>query len=273
MRCWFSILVLTVCVFVADPTPRALAADVLRLGGTGAANSVWIRLGEAFNEQFPDFVFEVPPSLGSTGGARAVARGVVDLTAMGREPSAAEIAQGVSVLFCGSTAFLFVANRDMAEDMTRERLVSTYAQRGARWSDGTPLRIILRPRIDSDSVFMTQAIPGLASAMEAARARGEAPTAATDGDNISTLSATAGAFGAMTMIQFATQDHRLVAMRLDGVEPTLENARSGRYPLRKTFCFARGPRLEGPAVKFAEFLTGPVGAKLLSEMGFMTGPR
>lgn len=243
------------------------------MGGSGAANALWIELGEAFNETHPDIVFEVAQGLGATGGARAMVRGAIDLAAMGREPTAAEAAQGVAPVLCGKTAFLFVANRDTQEDFSTERLVATYSERNPRWSDGTPMRLILRPRVDSDSLFLARAIPGLGNALDAARTRGEAPTAATDAENLSMLKGTVGAFGGMTMIQFRTQDHRLLAMRFNNVVPTRETVQDGSYPFQKSFCVARGPKLKASAEKFVAFLTGPVGARILDAAGLMAGTR
>lgn len=65
----------------------------------------------------------------------------------------------------------------------RSEVAALFADPDARWSDGVPLRIVLRSRDDSDNVALTDNFPDMAAALQAARRRPDVPAAATDQDN------------------------------------------------------------------------------------------
>lgn len=60
------------------------SADTLRIGETGAALGGMEILGQAFEKQHPGTSVEVLPSLGSSGGIKALLAGAVDLSAGSR---------------------------------------------------------------------------------------------------------------------------------------------------------------------------------------------
>jgi phosphate transport system substrate-binding protein len=103
------------------------------------------------------------------------------------------------------------------------------------WADGTPIRIILRPRSDTDTALLGELFPGMTDAIESARRRAEVPTAATDQDNAALADRTPGSLIGTTMTQIKTEHRNLHAVPLDGVEPTLANFESGAYRFSKSF--------------------------------------
>ena len=71
-------LLLPFLICVLGVTAQA-AETRLRIGGTGAALGVMSRLAAAFAEQEPGVAVEVLPSLGSSGGIRALGEGAIDI--------------------------------------------------------------------------------------------------------------------------------------------------------------------------------------------------
>jgi phosphate transport system substrate-binding protein len=67
----------------AMATPNA-SAEVMRAGGTGSAQGLLQRLGEAFGAAHPEHTLEIVPGLGSSGGITAVSEGVLDLSVSSR---------------------------------------------------------------------------------------------------------------------------------------------------------------------------------------------
>ena len=112
-------------------------------------------------------------------------------------------------------------------------LAGIFAAEKPTWADGTPIRIILRPRSDTDTALLAELFAGLGAAIETARRRTELPTAATDQDNAALADRTAGSLIGTTMTQIKTEHRNLHVVPLDGVDPTLANFESGAYRFSK----------------------------------------
>ena len=76
--------------------------------------------------------------------------------------------------------------------LTLADIADAFQSERAAWSDGSPIRVILRPRSESDTALMGELFPGLASAMAKARQRPDIPVAATDQDNADMAEQTPG---------------------------------------------------------------------------------
>jgi ABC-type phosphate transport system substrate-binding protein len=63
----------------ASGVPAADYQGTLRIGGTGAAVSTITQVAAAFQKQYPAVRFVFPPSLGSSGGIKAVIAGALDV--------------------------------------------------------------------------------------------------------------------------------------------------------------------------------------------------
>jgi phosphate transport system substrate-binding protein len=146
-------------------------------------------------------------------------------------------------------------------------IAEAFGTPGARWEDGTPIRIILRPESESDVKLLQEFFPGMTVALENARTRPEVPVAATDLDNTLAAESTEGSLAAMTLMQLRTEKRALRPIAIDGTEPTLENFEAGRYPYGKTIRFAvsskPSPALEG----FAAFLSSEAAAAMMRDAG------
>lgn len=242
----------------------ALAADVVRLGGTGGAFGLLQKLGDAFGAAGGIRVINVP-SLGSTGGLRALAENKIDVSVSGRSLRREEVAKGLKVGAIVRTPYFIVTSHHNPKGLNSADLASLYLKPNATWADGSPMRIVLRPRSDSDTELMGQLFVGMAAALEAARSRPDVPTAATDQDNGDLSERIAGSLTGMTGTQFKTEGRRLWAVTLDGVEPTFANYERGTYRYGKTLYFiVRGndrPEIE----RFIAFMRSPEGLKILRE--------
>jgi len=100
-------VVLALCPF---PGTAGAAEALLRIGGTGAAVAVMTRLGAAFAAYQPDLAVEVLPSLGSSGGIRALAGGAIDIAVSARALKPEEEAQGLQAVALLRTPFVFVTS-------------------------------------------------------------------------------------------------------------------------------------------------------------------
>lgn len=259
--------------------PAALAAapaqaHTLRLGGSGGAIATMKLLAEAFRKHHPDAKIVVVPSLGSSGGVKAVVAGAIDLAASSRPLKSAEQEHGaVGVEFGRSPLVFAVASRARDSAIATRELVAIYRGETATWPDGRPLRLVLRPKSESDTEALKNISAEMSAAVDAALAREGMIVSMTDQDNAERLEKIPGAIGTSTLVQMLTERRALKALKLDGVMPSPRALATGAYPHYKRFYFVTGPSSGPLARKFVEFAGSPAGRAILAQNGYWVAPQ
>jgi phosphate transport system substrate-binding protein len=255
------------CTLVAGPSA---AAETLRLGGTGSAIGMLRQVGDEFTAATGVKV-EVVTSLGSNGAIRALVDGMLDIAVPARPLKTDETAAGLRQVAVLRTAYVIATSHFSTTGLKSADLAEIFKAGKPTWADGTPIRIILRPRSDSDTALLGELFAGMTEAIESARRRAEVPTAATDQDNVALADRTSGSLVGTTMTQIKTEHRNLHIVPLDGVEPTLANFESGVYRFAKRMYFIV-PRDSTPeAQRFVDFLRSPQGVKALRETEILPG--
>lgn len=259
-----TIAILAAACLVLPIHSTSAAPETLRVGGTGAATELLRMVGTAFTQQSTVDV-DVVPSLGSSGGIRAVADGVLQVAVSGRPLKPAEAGNGLSIALTARTAFVLATSHPAPDALRSSQIKGLYSSAKATWTDGSPVRIILRPRSESDTTLMAELFPGLATAIEEARHRPEISVAATDQDNAELAEQTPGSLIGTTLAQIVNEKRRLRTITLDGIEPTFENFESGTYPYVKILHFVLKANASPLAHRFIAFLRSPVGQQVLRQ--------
>jgi phosphate transport system substrate-binding protein len=241
-------------------------AESLRGGGTGAALETMRRLAGAFARSEPDISIEIIEGLGSSGGIAAVAGGAIDFSISGRPLGAADN-QSLQASIIARTPFGLVSSNRNPGDLASTAVADLFAAANAAWPDGKPVRLILRPKSDSDSQLLANFFPNMTAVLEKTRARAEIPVAATDQDNATLAERLAGSLTAMTLAQLRTESRDIYFLNIDGVAPTLENFESGRYPYGKDLYLVMRYRTTPALDRFAGFLRSPEGRNVLRANG------
>jgi phosphate transport system substrate-binding protein len=241
-----------------------VSAEPLRAGGTGGATEMLNHLLTMFA---PNSDFEVIPSLGSSGGIRAVADGAIDIAVSGRTLKPEEQEKGLSTALIVRTPHVLATSHQHPNGFTRREVASVYLADDAAWEDGTPIRISLRPKSDSENAVMTELYPGMGEALEELHKRSDLPIAATDQDNADWAERIPGSLVSTTFTQMKMEKRDLRLVAIDGVEPTLENFEKGIYGLGKTLYFVISPQPKPATLQFVEFLRSDAGRQALRETG------
>lgn len=231
----------------------------MRIGGTGAANELLRRLAETFHAESGPRI-EVVPNLGSSGAIRAVADGVLDAAISGRPLRTEEVAQGIRAVASFRTPYLLVTSHEAPPPLKSVDIPGLYQNPKATWPDGTPMSVVLRPKSDSDTLTLSEFVPGMAAALEAARKREEVPTAATDQDNAEMAQRLPGSLTGMTLLQFTTERPNLRAVPLDGVSPSLETFETDRHGHTKVLHVVMREGASPATRRFIAFASAPDGA-------------
>ncbi|MCP5149183.1 MAG: substrate-binding domain-containing protein [Ectothiorhodospiraceae bacterium] len=247
-----------------------LAAQELLVGGTGAALGAMQRLATAFAAAHSDTVPVVLPSMGSSGGIKAVLAGAIAVAVSGRPPKPAETAAGATAVPLGRTPFVIAVNPTVpVEALTSRELADLFSGRTGRWPDGTPARPVLRPQGDSDMVSLQEMGPEMASALEQAARRGGLHIAMTDQECADHIASIPGAFGSSTLSLIVAEGRPIRPMTLDGRAPTVSALAAGTYPYVRELWLVTGPSADAGAAAFVAFAHSTTGRAVLADAGIL----
>ena len=197
----------------ASGVPAADYQGTLKIGGTGAAVATITQVAAAFQKKHPDVRFVFPPSLGSSGGIKAVIAGALDVGLNSRPLTAAERSHGLVLAEYARTPLLLVTSHRGAEvNFTLKQIASLYSGEIHRYPDGTPLRVIMRPDVEIDIHLVRGLSPEIDAAIQQAQLREGMAVAVTDRDNAEMLVKTRGGLGWMTMAQLISEDLELTPL-------------------------------------------------------------
>jgi phosphate transport system substrate-binding protein len=244
-------------------------AEEIKVGGTGAGLGIMRLLADAFVKTDPDVSVTVLPSLGSSGGIKALAAGAIQLSVSSRDLKDAERQQGLTAVEFGRTPFVFaVSAENETSGITMSQLVDIYSGKTTRWPDGTRIRLVLRPVSEADSAMIRNMSPEMAQAKKQAQERPGMLFAITDQDNQDDIENIAGAIGGTSLGQIVAERRKLKALVLDGVQPTPQNLADGSYPHAKILFLVTGQKTPPAAHRFAEFVQSPAGREILGRTGY-----
>lgn len=247
---------------------RAAVAETLRISGTGGAIGTMRHLGEAYRKLHPDVHFEFMPGMGSSGAAKAVIAGRLDIGLCGRPATEEERAQGVVDIRYAKTPYVFGVNRSVKRaGITLATAVDIYAGKRKRWEDGSRIRPILRPPMDSDIPVLKNMSREMAAAVDIAMRREGMVVAMTDQDAADAIEITPGAFGATTLALILSEGRGIRALALNGTVPSTRAILDGSYPFTKTFCMMTRQNPPPAVRRFVEFVRSPKGAAILAKYG------
>lgn len=249
----------------------AIAEDTLRLGGTGGATALLAHLGVPFTQQ-TGIAVEVIPSLGSGGAISAVADGVLDVVVSGRPLSISELQRGVIQVAALRTPYVFATSHPAPHSMSESKIVNAYGAAKATWPDGSIIKLILRPRAESDNQVLMALFPGMTEALDRARTRAELPIAATDQDNADLAERLTGSLIGTTYTQVVMEVRKLRLIPIDGVTPTIDTFASGAYRYTKVLYVAHQQQPSVRATRFLQFMLSDEGIRAMRAAGCLPGP-
>jgi len=227
-----TVLVLLGCLGTAQ------ALTEIRVGGTGVGTLVLDRLAASYRTVSPQVVVRtVYPPLGSLGGLRALSAGVLDIAVISLSPGqqlAPLPAASDEVMPWVATPMVFTG-RDLpvGSRFTLHQVSDIYAGKTTRWPRGGLIRLVTRPKEETDTRILKESSKDMAQATEQAMVRLGVSIAENDLVNQQMLERTPGSFGTIALGQIRLSGSSLKPALLNGIEPSLANLRAGTYPLSK----------------------------------------
>lgn len=247
----------------------AQAQERLRITGTGSGTGGMELALQAFLRANPGVQGAVLPAIGSNGGIRAVVDGKIEVAVANRAPNEKEMAMApLQHAAYARTPFVVAVHKDLGiKQLTNEQLAALYGEGMAAFPDGRRARPVLRLADDADTKIMRSISPSVASAIDAASKRRGLLDAATDSETADLIERTPGAFGPSTLALIESEKRPLMALAIDGVQPSVANLESGKWKLSKPLFIVTGPQSGSAALRFVAFVRSPEGRRLLAAAG------
>lgn len=251
----------------------AQAVTEIHVGGTGMGTLVLDRLAVSYRSTSPQVVVKtIHPPLGSSGGLRALSAGVLDIAVISLSPG-----QQLAQLHAGSdfvtpwvaTPMVFTG-RDLpaGSRFTLRQVSDIYAGKATHWPQGGPIRLVTRPREETDTKILKESAKDMEQVVEQAMARLGMSVAENDLINQQMLERTPGSFGMIALGQIRMTGSPLKPAALNGVEPSVANLQSGTYPMSKPLYIVL-PRSAGAEARaFVQYLKTSTTLRMLEQHGF-----
>lgn len=255
------------CHAMAGQTP----GTTLVVAGSGTNFPIVRVLAREFEKRHPEIHIDVPPSIGSTSGIRAVADGAIAIGLISRQLKETEKSHGLDVLTYGRTPLIVGVHPKVAENNIRyAEIIDIYRGTKKTWQDGSEIIVLTREPGDSTIEVMSRKVPGFREVYDASQQARRWTTLLKDLDMNLALARTPNAIGFSDLGALTIEKHRIKPLRINGVAPTARNAREGRYPLIKPLMFVyHKEKLPPAARKFLDFVRSREGARIMSANGYL----
>lgn len=273
-RCITRIRILLPVLILSGALSTAVQAeDVVRVGGAGFGLGAVKVLAEAFEKGHPGTVIKVLPSLGSSGGIKALLHGALDVAISGRPLKGEELKDGAVSVECARTPFVFVVHEKVSKrDITTRELEMIYNGRLLKWPDGSRIRPVLRPAADTDTMIIGSISKEMEQAVKAATARRDMIMEVTDQEAADAVAKIPGALGTSTTLQIKTEILPLKVLSFNGITPTPAALDAGRYQLAKSLYLVTAQKTPAAALQFIRFVRSAQGRAILARNGAHPAP-
>lgn len=249
----------------------ACAAPPLVIAGTGDSEELLRILAARYMREFPGTRIEVPDSIGTSGGIKAVLAGKAELARTARPLRDEEKAQGLAEIVFARSPLVFAVNPSVTgvESLTKEQVLDVFSGKTADWAalgaPAGPIRKVCRETPETGRVVLNAAIDGF----EALDCREQAVAYSTP-EAVAMTANNPGAIGYFA--KSAMTGTRLRALALSGVAPTPENVNRGTYGLFIPFALVYKPPLSPAAADFIKALALPDARTAMANYGCLPLP-
>lgn len=242
----------------------------VELAGSGSNLPLVRALAARFEAGAPGVPIEVHASIGSGGGLRALRDGAVHGALISR-PASAEQQRGWRVVRLARVPVVLATRSPVAAaaGLSSGQLLALYAGRRAEFADGSPARVVLREAGDSAHLALASGLPGFAEVDAAARAVRRFPVVHSDAAMQRALLDSPHSVGLFDLGLIRSQGLPLHAVRIDGVAPSLEALRAGRYRFARELSLVVPRRPGARLAAFVDFLAGPEARAACLQLGYL----
>jgi phosphate transport system substrate-binding protein len=223
-------------------------------------------LAETFNRDHPDNQVDVQGG-GSAAGLQAARTGIADIGMCSRALKPDEKFDFVIIAHDGLAIIVHPSNP--LRGLTHDQIRNLFAGRITNWSElSTPacplphltIHLITREEGSGTREAFTKLIMGEEDI---------APMALTQESNGAVKELVRNDPAAIGYMSLGLVGGELMAIQVDGVEPTVAEVKAGRYPLVRPFLFVWSTKPSPKAQRYIDFVCSPEGQRMLEREGLV----
>jgi phosphate transport system substrate-binding protein len=264
---WSRKASLIVLLFTA-PLHSVAAGEKIILDGSTGMLPLASALAKAYQQKSGDPELELGKGLGTGARLRALADGKIQIALASHGIEPAEVQKGnLKVIQIAKGAIVFAVNNVPISNITEEQVCGIYSGKITDWqalgASQAPIAVMTRPPTEVDSEVIREKI----RCFKNLNVSENAQIMARGGDMAKALAETSGSIGMTSMTVVEQSKGRVKALTLNGVAPTAENVKSGRYFLTRDFYFVTRSEPNPGLKKFLDFVLSPEGDHVIGANG------
>jgi phosphate transport system substrate-binding protein len=243
----------------------AFAEEKITIAGAGGMISLVTELAKAFMVENKGIVIEVnQKSIESRGGIMSAAEGKVDIGMASRPLKDEEKSLGIRGIEIARVANVFGVNKSVTiTDISSENVCRIYSGKVMKWSDvggpAEPIMVLTRPDNDATKEVVRKHIACFKDLKEPS----SVAMVPTHPEMSKILTNRPFTIGFTDTIATDDSAGAIVALKLDGISPGIDNVRNGKYKMIKNMNLVVKGEPKGGAKAFIDFVKGPKGAKII----------
>lgn len=262
------------CALPAEQAvPDAAPVERVMIAGSGSVKPLVQLLADAWTAKTPGRVVEFLPSTHTAGGVSAVASGTADAGMTSRPLKDGEKSSGLEFRPLSDDGLVIAANRGAGvTEITTEQVRAVYSGKIERWTElgGVDEQIVVLDRNEDESakIILRQYVLG-----PKLRIAPDAIILYYESEMVTALEKTPFAIGYFSMGDAISKKRSVTLLKVDGVDPTVANVLSGRYPVVRQLGLIFKKDLRAPAKSFVDFMLSKEGAELMADQGYAPARR
>lgn len=260
-------LILTLLCALVLPT--AWGAEQVILDGSTGMLPLARALATAYQKQSADPQLELGKGMGTGARLRAAAEGKIQIALASHGVNPEELQKGkLKVIAVAKGAIVFAAGVNVAvTNITDTQVCDAYSGKLQNWralgGADDPIAVFTRPPTEVDPEVIREKIGCFKDLKESESAK----VMARGGDMANALAATPNALGMTSMTVVEQSGGKVKALTLNGIAPTEENVKSGRYVLTRDFLFVVKEDVAPSIKRFVDFVLSAEGDRILRASG------
>ena len=241
------------------------------LAGSGTNLPITEKLAEAFKKKTGTPI-EVAKSIGSDGAVKAVSDGTLALGLLSRPLTEIEKNAGLRTVPYAKVGIVFAVHPAVPENnVTFEDILAIHRGEKTLWADNKRILVLIRGMHDSSNQILFGHIPGFAKVIQDSIAQKRWLVMYHDIDMATGLRTKEGSFGHTDTTEIKVRGG-IKALSVNGIEPTADNMRNGKYPLVKELAFVYKGDLSPQSKAFIDFVRSAEGETIIRENGGAATP-
>lgn len=257
--------------FSAFALMPSASAETLVIPGSGNPEYILTVLANAYNTRQSEHRVIVPPTIGTSGALREVTEGTASMGRVGRPLKGKELNLGLTYRPIGRDPVSFVGGAGVTvSGITTQQAIDIFTGNISNWRDlggkHEAIRAIGREKTDAS----LQAIMREIKAFENLQYHDNVKLVHLDSQLIELLDRFPASFGFLNRSALSGAKTKLIALKLDSIDPSADNVDAGRYKLWTEIGLIYKESSLTPAGRsFLEFVASPYGAQLLRANGLL----